>query len=156
MAQTAVKLLIKPSLDCLFHPDSYGYRLGKSAKQAVESTRRRCWNINWVVEFDIKGAFDHIDHELLLKEVKGFQMHFTPISSSWMNMVERFFRDITVYLRDGSLSSVRELESLITTFLALRNAQPTRYVWNAKGEDILNKIQRDREAMASRHKRSQL
>ncbi|RML29860.1 hypothetical protein ALQ97_100955, partial [Pseudomonas savastanoi pv. glycinea] len=65
-----------------------------------------------------------------------------PTSSSWMNMVERFFRDITVYLRDGSFSSIRELESSITTFLALRNAQPTRYVWNAKGEDILNKIQR--------------
>ncbi|RMP96818.1 hypothetical protein ALQ13_100928 [Pseudomonas savastanoi pv. glycinea] len=72
-------------------------------------------------------------------------MHFTPTSSSWMNMVERFFRDITVYLRDGSFSSVRELESSITTFLALR----TRYVWNAKGEDILNKIQRAREAMTS-------
>ncbi|EPM57426.1 transposase, partial [Pseudomonas syringae pv. actinidiae ICMP 19103] len=55
-------------------------------------------------------------------------MHFTPTSSSWMNMVERFFRDITVYLCDGSFSSIRELESSITTFLALRNAQPTRYV----------------------------
>lgn len=66
-----------------------------------------------------------------------------------MNMVERFFCDITVYLRDGSFSSVRELESSITTFLALRNAQPTRYVCNAKGEDILNKVPRAREAMVS-------
>ncbi|MCQ4651020.1 IS630 family transposase, partial [Pseudomonas syringae] len=49
----------------------------------------------------------------------------------------------------GSFSSVRELESSITTFLALRNAQPTRYVWNAKGEDILNKIQRVRAAMTT-------
>jgi hypothetical protein len=49
------------------------------------------------------------------------------------------FRDITVYLRDGSFISVREQESSIVTFLALRNAQPTRYVWHAKGEDILNK-----------------
>lgn len=54
-----------------------------------------------------------------------------------------------MYLRDGSFSSVRELESSITTFLALRNAQPPRYIWNAKGEDILNKIKRAREAMAS-------
>ena len=84
-----------------------------------------------------------------LEKHKRFHMHFTPTSSSWMNMVERFFRDITVYLRDGSFSSVRELESSITTFLALRNAQPTRYVWNAKGEDILNKVQRAREAMVS-------
>ncbi len=78
---------------------------------------------------------------------KRFHMHFTPISSSWMNVVECFFRDITVYLREGSFSSVRE--NSITTFLALQNALPTRYVWNAKGEDILNKIQRAREAMAS-------
>ena len=64
-------------------------------------------------------------------------------------MVERFFRDITVYLRDGSFSSVRELEASITAFLALRNAQPTRYVWSAKGGDKLSKIQRAREALAS-------
>lgn len=62
-------------------------------------------------------------------------------------MVERFFRDITVFLRDGSFGSVRELESSITAFLALRNARATRYVWNAKGEEILSKISRAREAM---------
>lgn len=62
-------------------------------------------------------------------------------------MVERFFRDITVYLRDGSFSSTRELASAITTFLALHNAQPCRYVWSAKGEDILRKIQSARDAM---------
>ncbi|MDG6414824.1 IS630 family transposase, partial [Pseudomonas syringae] len=84
-----------------------------------------------------------------LEKYKRFHMHFTPTSSSWMNMVERFFRDITVYLRDGSFSSIRELESSITTFLALRNAQPTRYVWSAKGEDILNKIQRARAATST-------
>lgn len=64
-----------------------------------------------------------------------------------MNMLERFFRDFTVYLRDGSFASVRELEGSITTFMALRNTQPTRYVWNAKGEEILSKIQRAREAL---------
>ena len=84
-----------------------------------------------------------------LEKHKRFHMHFTPTSSSWINMVERFFRDITVYLRDGSFRSVRELEASITAFLALRNAQPTRYVWSAKGEDILSKIQRAREALAS-------
>jgi transposase len=68
-----------------------------------------------------------------LEKHKRFHMHFTPTSSSWMNRVERFFRDITVYLREDSFSSVRELESSIITFLALRNAQPTRYVLNAEG-----------------------
>ncbi|MFC6840896.1 IS630 family transposase [Xanthomonas theicola] len=76
-----------------------------------------------------------------LEKRKRLHMHFIPTSSSWMNMVERFFRDTTVYLRDGSFASVRELESAMTTFLALPNAQPTRYVWNAKWENIFNKIQ---------------
>lgn len=87
-----------------------------------------------------------------LKRHPRFHMHFTPTSSSWMNMVERFFRDITVFLRDGSFSSTRELASSITTFLALHNAKPSLYVWNAKGEDILRKIQRAREAMTSQSK----
>ncbi|NVL47839.1 IS630 family transposase, partial [Pseudomonas syringae pv. actinidiae] len=56
----------------------------------------------------------------------------------------------TVYLCDGSFSSIRELESSITTFLALRNAQPTRYVWNAKGEDIFEqKSSEPRVAMST-------
>ena len=67
-------------------------------------------------------------------------------------MVERFFRDITVFLRDGSFSSTCELVSSITTFLALHNAQPSRYVWSAKCKDILHKIQRAREAMTSHSK----
>lgn len=87
-----------------------------------------------------------------LKRHPRLHLHFTPNSSSWMNMVERFFRDITVYPRDGSSSSTRELASSTTTFLALHNARPCRYVWSAKGEDILRKIQRAREAMARQSK----
>ncbi|MDT4850309.1 IS630 family transposase ISPpu1 [compost metagenome] len=86
-----------------------------------------------------------------LERHKRFHLHFTPTSSSWLNLVERFFRDITLYLREGSFSSTRELASAITTFLALRNAQPTRYVWHAKGEDILRKIQRARAALAAQN-----
>jgi RNA-directed DNA polymerase len=70
VAQTAVKLLIEPILEPLFHADSYGYRPGKSAKQAVAITRQRCWKYDWLVEFDIKAAFDQIDHGLLLKAVR--------------------------------------------------------------------------------------
>lgn len=71
VAQTVVKLLIEPDLDRLFHPDSYGYRPAKSAKQAVAITRERCWRYDWVVEFDIKAAFDQIDHGLLMKAVRA-------------------------------------------------------------------------------------
>ena len=71
IAQTVVKRIIEPVLDPMFHPDSYGYRPGRSAKQAIAVTRKRCWQHDWVVEFDIKAAFDQIDHGLLIKAVRG-------------------------------------------------------------------------------------
>jgi RNA-directed DNA polymerase len=71
IAQTVVKLRIEPILDPVFHEDSYGYRPGKSAKQAIAVTRKRCWQYDWVVEFDIKAAFDQIEHALLMKAVRS-------------------------------------------------------------------------------------
>ena len=75
VAQTVVKLLIEPTLDSIFHPDSYGYRPGRSAKQAVAITRKRCWHYDWVVEFDIKAAFDQIDHGLDRKSTRLNSSH---------------------------------------------------------------------------------
>lgn len=75
-------------------------------------------------------------------------MHFTPTSSSWMNLVERFFRDLSEdAVREGSFTSVRELGSAIEAYLAQRNLNPKRYVWKKKGEEILAKIQRARVAL---------
>jgi RNA-directed DNA polymerase len=70
VAQMVVKLVIEPTLDPIFLADSYGYRPYKSALDAVGVTRERCWKYNWVLEFDIKGLFDNIDHELLLRAVR--------------------------------------------------------------------------------------
>ena len=76
-------------------------------------------------------------------------MHFTPTSSSWMNMVERFFRDLTEdAIREGSFSSVGELVEQITGYIADRNLKPKPYIWKKKGEEILAKINRAREAAA--------
>ena len=75
-------------------------------------------------------------------------MHFTPSSSSWLNRVERFFRDVTDRSRDCSFASVRELADTIIAFLADRNQNPKRYVWKAKGEDILRKIHQARQTQA--------
>jgi hypothetical protein len=76
-------------------------------------------------------------------------IHFIPTSSSWMNLVERFFRDITQeVVRDGSFTSVGQLVQAMTDYLAERNLNPKRYVWKAKGEEILAKIQRAKEALA--------
>jgi RNA-directed DNA polymerase len=70
VAQMVVKQIIEPDLDPVFLADSYGYRPRKSAHDAVGVTRERCWKYDWVLEFDIKGLFDNIDHELLLRAVR--------------------------------------------------------------------------------------
>ena len=70
VAQTVAKLSLEPLLESHFLSDSYGYRPKKSAHQALAVTRERCWRYDWVLEFDIRGMFDNIDHELLMKAVK--------------------------------------------------------------------------------------
>jgi RNA-directed DNA polymerase len=70
VAQTVGKMHLEPLVEPYFHEDSYAYRLGKSAIQAVEVTRRRCWEYDWVLEWDIRGLFDNIDHGLLMKAVR--------------------------------------------------------------------------------------
>jgi len=77
-----------------------------------------------------------------------FIMHFTPTSSSWMNLVERFFRDLTEdVVREGSFTSVADLVKAIEQYLAARNENPKPYRWKAKGEEILAKIGRARAAL---------
>jgi RNA-directed DNA polymerase len=70
VAQMVVKLVLEPAVEPIFLPDSYGYRPEKSALDAVGTTRRRCWEKDWILEFDIKGLFDNIDHRLLLKALE--------------------------------------------------------------------------------------
>jgi RNA-directed DNA polymerase len=70
VAQMVVKQVLEPNLEPIFLPDSYGYRPGKSALDAVAVTRKRCWQYDWVLEFDIKGLFDNIDHALLRKALE--------------------------------------------------------------------------------------
>jgi transposase len=77
-----------------------------------------------------------------------FALHFTPTGSSWMNLVERFFADLTEdCVREGSFRSVKQLIEAIEEFLDVRNQEPKRYIWRAKGEDILRKIEKAREAL---------
>jgi transposase len=76
-------------------------------------------------------------------------LHFTPTSSSWLNLVERFFRDLSEdVVREGSFTSTRELTEAIVGYLAERNLTPVRYEWRAKGAEILAKIQRARGKQA--------
>ena len=97
IAQMVVKIYFEPHVEPCFHKDSYGYRLGKSAIQAVEVTRERCWRYNWVLEFDIKGLFDNIDHDLLLRAVR----HHT--ETKWILLyIERWLK-VPFQKEDGTL-----------------------------------------------------
>ena len=70
IAQMVVKEQLEPELEKQFHPDSYGYRPNKSALEAVGQARKRCLKSDWVLDLDIKGFFDNIDHELMMKAVR--------------------------------------------------------------------------------------
>ena len=70
IAQMVAKLYFEPCVEPIFYEDSYGYRPNKSAIQALEATRTRCWRKDWVLEFDIRGLFDNIRHDYLMKMVK--------------------------------------------------------------------------------------
>jgi transposase len=98
---------------------------------------------------DNYATHKHPEVKTWLAKHPRFHMHFTPTSASWLNRVERFFRDLTDRITAGSFASVKELADTILAFLAERNRNPQRYVWKAKGEDILRKIQAARLAMAS-------
>ncbi len=69
IAQTVVRLYLEPELEPLFHPDSYGYRPGRSALDAVGRCRQRCWKYDWLIDFDLRSFFNSLDHALVLKAV---------------------------------------------------------------------------------------
>lgn len=97
IAQTVVKLVLEPELEPHFHEDSYGYRPAKSAHQAIEVTRKRCWWHDWVLEFDIRGLFDNIDHGLLMKAVR----HHT--ACRWVLLYIERWLTAPVQQQDGTL-----------------------------------------------------
>jgi RNA-directed DNA polymerase len=97
VAQEVVRRYLEPVLEPVFHADSYGYRPARSAIDAVRVARQRCWRYDWVVDIDIKGFFDNIDHELLLKALRKHT------DCRWVLLyVERWLRAPAI-LEDGSL-----------------------------------------------------
>lgn len=99
IAQTVVKQLLEPELENHFHPDSYGYRPRKSAQDAVGVARQRCWRNNWVLDLDIKGFFDNIDHDLLMRAVRKHT------DCNWIVLyIERWLK-APVQMPDGTVCS---------------------------------------------------
>ena len=100
---------------------------------------------------DNYATHKHPEVKAWLAEHKRFHIHYTPTSSSWLNMVERFFRDITdKRIRRGIFTSVPELEAAINEYIALHNANPKPFIWTAKATDILAKVTRARAALNKR------
>jgi RNA-directed DNA polymerase len=96
VAQMVVKMHLEPIVEPCFHQDSYGYRPGKSALDAVATARQRCWRSDWVIDLDIKGFFDNLDWELVLKAVRHHDK--TP----WVLLyIERWLK-APVQRQDGS------------------------------------------------------
>jgi len=97
VAQTVATMYLEPIVEPKFHPDSYGYRPGKSALDAVATTRERCWRKDWVVDLDIKGFFDNLDHDLVLHAVRFHT------DLKWLHLyVERWLK-APMQLADGTL-----------------------------------------------------
>jgi len=97
VAQTAAAMLLEEKLEPIFHPDSYGYRPGRSAHDALAVTRRRCWAKDWVLDLDIRSFFDSVSHDLLLKAVA----HHT--RERWVLLyIERWLK-APIQMPDGTL-----------------------------------------------------
>ena len=97
IAQMVVRLTFEPCVEPYFLPDSYGYRPNKSALDAVGMTRQRCWQYNWLLEYDIRGLFDNLDHLLLMKAVKKHT------DNKWVILYIERWLTTPLQMPDGSL-----------------------------------------------------
>jgi RNA-directed DNA polymerase len=99
VAQTAAAMLLEEQLEPVFHPDSYGYRPGRGAHDALAMTRKRCWKQDWVVDLDIRAFFDSVPHDLLLKAVA----HHT--DERWVLLYIERWLQAPMQMFDGTLAA---------------------------------------------------
>ncbi len=97
IAQMVAKMYLEPSVEPYFHANSYGYRPNKSALDAVGKARQRCWRYDWVVDLDINGFFDNLDHELVMRAVHKHTEH------KWLHLyIERWLK-ASAKMKDGTV-----------------------------------------------------
>ncbi len=97
VAQTVVASHLQQRLEPVFHPDSFGYRLGTGALDALAACRRRCWEYDWVVELDIRKFFDSVPWELIVKAVKAHA------DARWVLLYVQRWLAAPIRMPDGSL-----------------------------------------------------
>ena len=98
IAQMTARMYLEPKVEPIFHKDSYGYRPNKSAIDAIGKVRERCWKYDYVIELDIKGLFDNIDHELLMKAV---ELH---TDEKWLKLYIRRWLKTPFGTKEGMLT----------------------------------------------------
>ena len=98
IAQMTARMYLEPKVEPIFHKDSYGYRPNKSAIDAIGKVRERCWKYDYVIELDIKGLFDNIDHELLMKAV---ELH---TDEKWLKLYIRRWLKTPFATKEGMLT----------------------------------------------------
>jgi len=101
VAQMVIKDYLEPTIDPLFHPNSFGYRPGRSAHHALDQAKRNCWDLDWVVDLDIQSFFDEIDHDMLLK---ALQKHTT---EKWVLMYVKRWLTVPVEQNGEQIARVK-------------------------------------------------
>jgi group II intron reverse transcriptase/maturase len=97
VAQMAVKMLVEPRLERVFHSSSYGYRPARSAHQAVAQAKQHCWRYGWVLDIDMKAFFDTIDHDLMMKAVDKH------VNEPWLRLYIRRWLEAPVQTEEGKI-----------------------------------------------------
>ena len=97
IAQTVVRSYLEPEVEPFFHPDSYGYRPGRSALDAVATCRERCWKYDWVIDLDLRAFFDSIPWDLMLKAVSKHT------DLRWVLLYVRRWLEAPLQMEDGTL-----------------------------------------------------
>ena len=90
---------LEPRFEKIFHPNSFGYRPGRSAKEAVAQARTNCWHFDWVLDLDIKAFFDTIDHDLLMRAVEKH------VPEKWIRLYIKRWLETPVLLVNGELET---------------------------------------------------
>jgi len=99
IAQTVAAMQLERAVEPVFHPDSYGYRPGRSALDAVGRCRERCWKNDWVIDLDIRAFFDNVDHSLMLKAVERHT------DQKWILLYVRRWLTAPLQRQDGTLAA---------------------------------------------------
>src|SRR5680860_1221569 len=149
IAQTAAAMLLEEKLEPIFHSDSYGYRPGRSAHDALAATRERCWSKDWALDLDVRAFFDSVPHELLLKAVA----HHT--DERWVLLyIERWLKapmqmpDGTLVAREKGTPQGSPISPLLANLLALRSFP---WVWSGSDPLVGGRIGLMRDTELYRH-----